>query len=220
VGTVKKTEDDYLSIIQNIVNVAKEKAEKNNWKPDPETRIKAALKMQESGYLGHNRELFEKLAGYYSGWMTRKYTKGLALFGENGVGKTFFIKTMLRPAKTYTTLRLVEHYKEDSYTVFTERLYNYKPYYEETNYNEFSMFIDEVGEEYALNDYGNRMEVFSNVINERHRMFTNHSTLTHFASNLSHDEFKSRYGSRCLSRINEMCYLLEVKGKDLRTLNN
>ena len=170
--------------------------------------------MVRRGYSYANPELFKTLVGYYSRYRLERTNKGLALFGANGIGKTYFFKRMIG-AKLIKCRELVELNKE-SPEQFKEFLQRQAYLYDVVQPDHLELIVDEVGEEQPLNNFGNKYEVFAEVLDVRHRLFESHQAKTFFTSNLSKKHFGDRYGSRCVSRINEMCYMIDATGEDLR----
>ena len=78
------------------------------------------------------------------------------------------------------------------------------------------LIIDEVGAELICNKYGQKSESFIEVIEKRYIDFVQKGSFTHFTSNLTPKEIETRYGYRVWSRINEMCTVIEISGKDSR----
>jgi DNA replication protein DnaC len=133
-----------------------------------------------------------------------KEEKGIFVYGDTGVGKTYFL---------YALKNIIGGSVENFVSLLTEyRDYMQKGYY-------FDRMIDLTNKEYLLiDDIGAEknsdfvQEFLYTVINKRYENM-NRTVLT---TNLSLDEFKERYGARILSRIAEMCVLVELKGEDRR----
>ena len=73
--------------------------------------------------------------------------------------------------------------------------------------------LDDVGTEpLEVNVWGNRIELFNEIIYARYAR----RQPTIITTNLHLDAMRDKYGERVMSRLNEMCDLLVFKGKDLR----
>lgn len=135
-----------------------------------------------------------------------KQGKGIFLIGGTGTGKTYILWA------------LVNHFDSNEYTVnnFVELLSQMREYSRDGSYYEqlkgFTRkirFIDDIGAEKS-SDFSHEMLYL--IIN---RFYENEQQVF-LSSNLSLEEFKERYGDRILSRISEMCGIIELTGEDRR----
>ena len=77
------------------------------------------------------------------------------------------------------------------------------------------LFIDDIGRDEKLMNYGNTEDPINDVLTIRHSNFS----LTHSTSNLRKEDFKDRYGQRMFSRMKEMFNMIVVVGQDQREAN-
>lgn len=160
----------------------------------------------------------EKFNNQDSGW---HIDRGLLLIGPVGVGKD----EIFRILKTYLS------YLQSPYTFKSKVVWGYtKPFldmgYDCFNddqagniyYEELGLTDDKTGypTREEVNRYGNKILVGSEIIMTRYNVFKNTAYQSHFSTNLDEAEIEKVYGSRCMSRLYEMCNLVFLKGKDRR----
>lgn len=139
--------------------------------------------------------------------------RGLWLFGDTGTGKTtlamLISKAALEAGKTvaiYSLPKLLARIRQtydaapggDSYATFFERLTSVD-----------LLHIDDLGAE-KRSDWV--LEQLYALVNERYE--TQRSML--ITTNLSHADLEEQIGSRTVSRLNQMCDEVEVRGADGR----
>ncbi len=174
------------------------------------------------GYDARNEFLFKELTQFCGAYCMSVNSKGLFLCAENskkavintGIGKTFGMQVI----SDIFTLRIESVVKlSKAYTgnvELFEDMLNAPNYYRSKKTND--LIIDEVGAETITSNYGNKQEIFANILETRYLDFIQKGSYTHFTSNLTPKEIENRYGHRVWSRINEMCTVIEVSGKDNR----
>lgn len=129
--------------------------------------------------------------------------KGLFIYGNTGTGKT------------YTLYALAKNRGEVDN--FVSMLVEYRDYMQKGCYfdrltdmtRQKYLFIDDIGSE-KLSDFV--VEFLYLIVNKRYENMGR----TVFSTNLSLEKFGERYGDRILSRISEMCVLVELQGNDRR----
>lgn len=129
--------------------------------------------------------------------------KGLFIYGDTGTGKTYTIYALsLRKSNVNNFIELLIEYRDYMQKGF---------YYENLTelLNQDYLFIDDIGSE-KTSDFV--IEFLYMIVNKRYENMKR----TVFTTNLTLEDFKNRYGDRILSRIAEMCILLELKGEDKR----
>ena len=133
-------------------------------------------------------------------WMTDNEGLGLMLIGSNGRGKSV-IATKILPL------------------LFREQGY----YYAICHANEMNerrkelaqskiLCIDDVGVEDIANNYGERINVFMNLMSDVERK----DKLIVITTNLNQDEMEQRYSTRTTDRINEVCKVISFNGGSMR----
>jgi DNA replication protein DnaC len=77
------------------------------------------------------------------------------------------------------------------------------------------LVIDDLGSEPIANYYGNKAEACELFIDEFYRKYQTAKLVLSITTNLTMNEIRERYGSRCYYRIMEMCKIVYLgKGKD------
>jgi len=129
--------------------------------------------------------------------------KGLFVFGGTGTGKTYAMHALARGKGK------VEN--------FPELLVEYRDYMSRGSYFERIVFL--TGQDYLfIDDIGSEktsdfvIEFLYILVNKRYGNLKR----TVFATNLTLDDFRDRYGDRVISRIVEMCVMVDMSGEDRR----
>lgn len=146
--------------------------------------------------------------------------RGILLSGPVGVGKDEMFR-LLRGYLEYLSSPYKYKFKvvwefarpfmKDGYECFDEQTGNI--YYEEL------ALTDEITGQpnrEIVNHFGTKILIGSEIINVRYKVFKNTGWQTHFSTNLNEDQLERVYGSRCISRLNEMCNIVFMTGKDRR----
>ena len=133
--------------------------------------------------------------------------KGIFIYGNTGVGKTYFCHTL-------------QNAKKGTVENFVSLLYEFRDYIQSGFYNVKMkemcdvdyLIIDDIGAE-KTSDFV--VEFLYTIVNRRYENMKR----TVLTTNLQLPDFEKRYGDRVLSRISEMCVMVELTGDDKR-LNN
>lgn len=131
--------------------------------------------------------------------------KGLFIYGGTGTGKT------------HSLYALVNDIEGAEVSNFVSLLVEFRDYMQRGLYHEKMvemtqqkyLFIDDIGSE-KTTDFV--IEFLYLVVNKRYE----NEKRTVLTTNLSLDDFREKYGDRILSRISEMCVLVEMTGEDRR----
>ena len=124
---------------------------------------------------------------------------GLLLLGRPGSGKTLIMSMLQRITNPQlqnifskaSSLELVRDFCIEGHEVFTR-------------WDKLNVFFDDLGFEKQGVHFGDRIEVMEQFIAFRYELFQKHKLVTHFTSNLNHQQIADRYGERCVSRLREM----------------
>jgi len=140
-------------------------------------------------------------------WLVDNQGKGLFMYGSCGRGKSILI-TVIKTIFVSTGLQLPG---------FHASLLPLKsPIYDTWNYEQYRKwkcsFIDELGTEKPVTDYGERFEPFNEIINVAEQDLN----ILIISSNMTPDQFIQRYGDRSMDRIRRLCKAVEFKGESLR----
>lgn len=74
--------------------------------------------------------------------------------------------------------------------------------------------FDDLGVEEEKNHFGSKIDTMADIIFGRYDLFLKYKLLTHFTSNLTLDEIKSRNGDRVTSRLMQMCNIVILGSGD------
>lgn len=144
--------------------------------------------------------------------------RGVMLFGKCGNGKTTALKAMRLVSSTTRLINILDlqklysKSKEDAseWLVPNLGIQEYPPGY-------FDLVLDDIGRENTMNLFGNKFELFADVVEDFYRMFKGrHVTLFSGATNLTQEQLVERYGERVMSRLREMCLFMTFENSDQR----
>lgn len=145
--------------------------------------------------------------------------KGLLIFGDYGIGKTFLFETLhkvgrdLLQKRNHTNLwfncisagSFVEMYMKE----VTKKDSNADTNFDLNNYYKGKLYIDDLGfEKMAFN----KTELFGEILFERNRA----NKITYVTTNLKPSEITKRYGERIGDRLVEMFNIIKWNGKSFR----
>jgi DNA replication protein DnaC len=141
-------------------------------------------------------------------WMADNKGKGLFMFGDCGRGKSSIILGVLKPVFLALGTHLPGYHSgELSEKTIESDEFNYR------KYRKWKIaYIDELGTEPRVNNYGERFEPFNEIINVAEQNLN----ILIMSSNLTAELFLERYGNRSMDRINRLCKIIEFKGESLR----
>jgi len=152
---------------------------------------------------------FKWLPEYYkvTEWMADNQGKGLFMYGDCGRGKSNIILGVLKPMFKALNKYLPGFHASQLPNLNLDGTWNFHKYRDW----KFS-YIDELGTESRVNNYGERFEPFNEIINKAEQDLD----ILIISSNLSDAQFLERYGDRTMDRINRLCKIIEFSGESLR----
>lgn len=146
-------------------------------------------------------------------------SKGFLIMGNFGTGKSILMRAIseFKRAIKQPTFRFVtaseacQHYKLtgsiDLYTYNDEGIQG-KP---------VTCCFDELGREpEKVDNYGTKMDVMSQILQDRYTLWQSKGLITHYITNMSIAEIKQRYGEFIVERLLEQCNLVVFDGKSRR----
>lgn len=141
-------------------------------------------------------------------WLEDNKRRGLMLFGCNSRGKTVICQKILPPVfKYYLQKECVTIDAKDLSAYNSSVFDSWKLWY-----NPNPIIIDDVGVESIANYYGERHDVFSEVVD----MCEKNSRLLILTTNLTPNEIGERYGLRTLERLKAIVCAIKFQGDSLR----
>lgn len=177
--------------------------------------VEQSIYMIENGYRDDvDPKAFRNLARYLIAKMEMQTKKGLCLYGNNGTGKTTFMR-MFCGARTLNASDISDIFTRNGQrdaleVVLLPKEYDVYP----SGY--FNLNIDDMGAEKALNEYGIKYEPMALVIEKMYNRFFVGFGKYNITTNLTKEQISERYGQRIASRMAEMFYFVPFTGKDNR----
>ena len=140
-------------------------------------------------------------------WLLEGKRTSLLLQGGVGCGKTIFALAL---AQTLAVRNLCPYFIPMEKLVKMAKADNEVP---ECVYENRIIVLDDVGTEpLEVNIYGNRYELFNEILYARYAR----RQPTILTTNLTWDALGNKYGPRIMSRLGEMCDTMIFPGRDLR----
>ena len=140
-------------------------------------------------------------------WLLNGKKTSLILQGGVGCGKTIFARAL---AQTLAVRNLCPYFIPMDKLVKITKQDNEVP---EFVYENRIIVLDDVGTEpLEVNIYGNRYELFNEILYARYAK----RQPTILTTNFTWDVLRQKYGERIMSRLTEMCDRLVFMGNDLR----
>jgi DNA replication protein DnaC len=144
-------------------------------------------------------------------WLADNKGKGLFLCGSYGRGKSNIINAVIRPLFQILDRRSIPGCHASLLPI--EKSYGiYGKYTYENLLNKKIIYIDELGTEKMVTDYGEKYEAFIEILNNAEQNLN----ILIISSNLTADLFLARYGDRSLDRIERLCRIIKFEGDSLR----
>ena len=142
-------------------------------------------------------------------WLADNKRRGLMLFGSNGRGKTIIVEKILpvifqyylKDKPFFADARALKEYDKnllDRYELWC----SVNP-----------IIIDDVGVECIANDYGEKRDLFSEIVDQCEK----EKRLLIFSTNLTPKNINERYGLRTLDRLKAIVRAIKFQGDSLRT---
>lgn len=134
-------------------------------------------------------------------WMTDTQEKGLFLMGDCGRGKSIILTGILPILMLTKRNKVLTPYPAEHIATL-----------ENTIAKKWAIALDDIGTETQVNEYGEKHEGFSSIMNEAERRLA----LVFGTTNMTIEELLERYGERTLERIYRLCRIVKFQGSSLR----
>lgn len=182
----------------------------------------------------YNEPIFNLLCHYFSndngfislatnmGIDNPSLEKGIFLYGQFGVGKTWLMKLFAKNQRqvyhTVNAITIADNFQKDGIEgieVYTDKVKNafndVSCFYQ----RESGLLIDDIGTEDPKKHFGNNRNVIGDLIEIRYSK-QNCGLFLHGTTNLSANQIKEYYGGRVASRMREIFNIIDLKGADRR----
>jgi len=141
-----------------------------------------------------------------------KHNRGFALRGINGIGKTMAARALVRSnlfdEERVHAYSMCNQGNVEILAAFTGILDHATPK------NGIWIFIDDVGKEETIQNFGIRYEAFSKAVQRIYNISQGGAKIRLvFTTNLTDDEIAQRYGNHVADRIDELVMWLDMKGR-------
>lgn len=171
--------------------------------PDAKTILERGLKY----FVGEQMQWLPEYDEVCS-WLADNKKRGLMLFGSNGRGKTQICQNIM-PV-------IFDHYLNRDYFIVEAK--NLSTYHRneiddyKLSYASMPIIIDDVGVESIANDYGEKRDLFSEIVDQCEK----EKRLLILTTNLTPKEINERYGLRTLDRLKAIVRAIKFHGDSLR----
>lgn len=150
----------------------------------------------------------------------RDYTKenndfsGFLLVGKTGTGKSSIFRAFIELLKNIDfEIFLSDKPQKPKFAEIN--LSNYVDFYKKNNNRTF-IYIDDLGTENLINDYGIKANYYKDLIENLYLKKDN--SFVFISTNLTFNDIKTRYSERVFSRIVEMCAIYALNKNDYRII--
>lgn len=176
----------------------------------------------------NNEKILEFLFAYFSNSeiLEKKFkgrlNKGILLYGNVGVGKSFIFETLDAlhqkykysdfAVKNVSTLALMD--KTIRYLSNPSLAQNDKTLYQ--RYSKSTIHFEDLGCERKINHFGNSIEIMDEFLLLRCNEFRKSGLKTHITTNLNLEEIEKRYSPQVYDRLFQMFNILKMPGSSRR----
>lgn len=140
---------------------------------------------------------------------------GLIVYGNRGSGKTMLLQLIRRIINPQSENYFVVINCLDVVLDFNIIGHKVFHYFEDKN-----ILFDDFGTEDSGVYFGDRINVMERFIQLRYELFIKKGIKTHFTTNEPFEKLEEVYGSRCTSRLQEMCNHVILDDSDKRPRKN
>lgn len=191
--------------------------------PDKRQLAHFQSNLAKMGYHRHNPAVYDAIVNYFC----RESHRGFALLGEKGIGKTMglYCAAAHFQINFVTASELAAAYANNGNTELAALAYSHKIGHSWDIAAD--LIIDEIGvEPCPVFHFGSPLNVIEEVVRCRYSHWQRHGSRTIFSGNLPLRSNKpgiatieTMYGDYIADRIQEMCEIPAIPGKNLRYFN-
>ena len=175
-----------------------------------EIRLRDASEVLKRGlryFLGDNSSWLPEYEAI-SDWLSDNNGKGLLFYGSNGRGKTVICSKILPIIfQYYLHIEYIQYDAIDLGENYRLTLGN-----NDLLWRRNPLIIDDIGTESIINDYGEKHDIVSEIIDKAEKQ----NRLLILTTNLTPDEISERYGVRTLDRLKAIVKSVKTIGNSLR----
>jgi DNA replication protein DnaC len=165
-----------------------------------------------------DKDIYRNLTNYFIKDENSQYSvkKGICLFGDVGTGKSLTMQVFSEFTQDNTNKFKVHDMKEIARAVQQHGVEVL------SEYTRGSCCYDDVGFEDKANHYGNKICIFTELVNILYERFLKSGKVFHITTNLGFSQnfgfgtFADRYDRRVVDRLREMLNIIELNGQSKR----
>jgi predicted ATPase len=165
-----------------------------------------------------DKDIYRNLTNYFIKDENSPYSvkKGVCLFGDVGTGKSLTMQVFSEFTQDNTNKFKVHDMKEIARAVQQHGVEVL------SEYTRGSCCYDDVGFEDKANHYGNKICIFTELVNILYERFLKNGKVFHITTNLGFSQnfgfgtFAERYDRRVVDRLREMLNIIELNGESKR----
>lgn len=165
-----------------------------------------------------DKDIYRNLTNYFIKDENSQYSvkKGICLFGDVGTGKSLTMQVFSEFTQDNTNKFKVHDMKEIARAVQQHGVEVL------SKYTRGSCCYDDVGFEDKANHYGNKICIFTELVNILYERFLKSGKVFHITTNLGFSQnfgfgtFAERYDRRVVDRLREMLNIIELNGQSKR----
>jgi hypothetical protein len=194
--------------LNNLVATAEQ--QKPVERPGEDAIIEAMNRLVLLGYQADRCPgAFRRVAEWCAASRLKMARRGLLLYDETGLGKTYFFQVARPKVRLRVARRIVEAWEEMEWsTGFDVFVHGF--FYPASGRAD-EVVIDDLGAERLGVRFGAREDVIAKVIFDRHEIWREKGVMTHFTTNLDVETLQRRYDDRIMRRLREMCAFVRFK---------
>lgn len=136
-------------------------------------------------------------------WLTDNNRKGLLCIGNNGRGKTLICSKAIPAMLNFFMQKYVYCCDATNMAANMQCLHDYS-----------NLSIDDIGTEDVASDYGNRLYMLPEIVDEAEKK----GKMLLLTTNLLSQDLAAKYGERTFDRLRGLCKVIVFQGESMRQL--